>query len=732
MSTTQPKSRQSSCQECHRLKLKCDKMVPCGSCVRRGCISICPTGTLRSTGRGKRSVMSDVPELTAVISEMGERIRQLEQAVADTRSGFPSGHPLLSATSARTPLESHSADALGSFSVNEDGHAVYFGPTAGTEALFSIEGAQGLEPDLPNPLANMRESFPFSADGSSNWDPDLALEHIYAHLPLEARAWTLCETYYRNGCWTGMPVNQSETAELLDLVYHPHHSRPEHQPPITTQKMAVLILIFALGSLVDLTLPPYNSDADAFFDLGIAAMSIQPVFESPTVATIQALTLIASYHAHGGARFSMDAAWSTISLATNISQRLGLDRESFSSKLSPIISNRCRALFWEIYSIETIYGLSVGRPTGTFLSDISCPYPPDDPDDSQPFVKIFPGYRQARWDYTKDVTARVMEAFLKTTKPTYETVLDLDQRIRKYILSSPFESFPTLDDEPPFGFIQRHLIPLFAKIMLLYIHNNSFVEAMRGEDPFSGPYSPSFLACYRSASEVIKADIRNFTTHPLLFTRWWAIWKSLFSSAVIVGTVATKYPRSKTAMHAIVELFTAVDLIEKGAVSSGRARSGLALLQRLRDKAIGVYSQFSGHNLTPPPGDSASESELEIFAGYTRVVAKKVLQRGIHTPPRTESRFPSPPSFRLDDERDEMPKPAFDPSIVQYFDNATPFVDVPPLAEPQLAAFDAGLFFTFPPDAIPGLYTPELAGHEQIFQPDVSQEMQWAEYLQTL
>ncbi|KAJ7028514.1 fungal-specific transcription factor domain-containing protein [Mycena alexandri] len=523
-------SRKTSCLECHRLKLKCDKKFPCSSCTRRGCASICPTGTLRSTGRGKRSVMNNVPELTTVISGMGERIRQLEQAVASTPGGSSSQHPILSAMPPRFPMESHNADALGSFSVNEDGNAVYFGPTAGTEALFSIEGARVAEPDVAiHPLSDIRESFPFAADSSSNWDSDHALGNLFAHLPLEARAWSLCETYYRNGCWTGMPINQSETAELLDLVYI---RGGEHQARATAQQMAVLYLIFALGSLVDLDLPPYNSEANLFFDLACAAMSIKSLFENPTVVTVQALTLVASYYAHGGERFSMDAAWSTISLASSISQSLGLHRESFGSKLPTKVASRCRALFWETYSIETIYGLSVGRPTGTFLSDISCPYPPDDPDDTEPFVKIFLGYRQARWRYTKDVTAPIMEVFLKTTKPSYETVLDMDQRIRKFMLSSPFESFPPLENEPPFAFIQRHLIPLFAKIMLLYIHNNSFVEAMRGGNPFSGPYSASFLACYRSASEIIKADIRNFTTHPLLFTRWWAIWKSLFSSAV--------------------------------------------------------------------------------------------------------------------------------------------------------------------------------------------------------
>ena len=31
---------------CHRLKLRCDRAVPCGSCLKRGCAAICPDGML--------------------------------------------------------------------------------------------------------------------------------------------------------------------------------------------------------------------------------------------------------------------------------------------------------------------------------------------------------------------------------------------------------------------------------------------------------------------------------------------------------------------------------------------------------------------------------------------------------------------------------------------------------------------------------------------------------------
>ncbi|WVQ83747.1 hypothetical protein IAT38_005891 [Cryptococcus sp. DSM 104549] len=43
-----PKKRakqQLSCAECRRLKLKCDREIPCSNCVRRGCRELCPDGT---------------------------------------------------------------------------------------------------------------------------------------------------------------------------------------------------------------------------------------------------------------------------------------------------------------------------------------------------------------------------------------------------------------------------------------------------------------------------------------------------------------------------------------------------------------------------------------------------------------------------------------------------------------------------------------------------------------
>jgi hypothetical protein len=86
-------------------------------------------------------MMSHIPELHNAITEMGERIRQLEHAISKAPHPLYKSRPPEAALSALrvlfgTPMKSTPArtgEALGSLSVNGDGNSVYFGPTAGTE-----------------------------------------------------------------------------------------------------------------------------------------------------------------------------------------------------------------------------------------------------------------------------------------------------------------------------------------------------------------------------------------------------------------------------------------------------------------------------------------------------------------------------------------------------------------------------------------------------------------------
>ncbi|KAJ8073417.1 hypothetical protein PM082_011693 [Marasmius tenuissimus] len=122
--------------------------------VRRGCRSICPTGTLTNVP-GKRLIGSDVTKLHRKIEEMGQRIRQLEDALAIIQASVsPSEqHPLLrdEYLEIKFPLEasednkadqaSELSDEVGTLTLDEDGHIRYLGRSGGTESLLDVRAS---------------------------------------------------------------------------------------------------------------------------------------------------------------------------------------------------------------------------------------------------------------------------------------------------------------------------------------------------------------------------------------------------------------------------------------------------------------------------------------------------------------------------------------------------------------------------------------------------------------
>ncbi|KAJ7058948.1 hypothetical protein C8F01DRAFT_1147605 [Mycena amicta] len=686
--------KKSVCAECHRLKLKCDKQFPCKSCIRRGCEVLCPEGSLISAGRGKRSVRSEAPMLTECITVMGERIRLLEEAVEAhgmPRHIFRAQH---AAAVAEFSVDAV-ADKLGALSVNADGNALYFGVTAGPEALLAMEGLSRTNPsDSHNsPDSFSSSSSSSSADSSSapaslrspaslispTLHPRLqSLHDLRACFPPRLRAHTLCGLFFRHGGWTILPLTQDEVVELFAAVYadndapkspisgsgNSSHGSPQNRLQLSNHRLASAFLILTLGALVDLDLPPFATEASTYFDLACKAMStpahaghelvpfgcddgVLPFLEistEPTVELVQALTLLAIVYGHGGKQFSLDTAFALVSLADSAAKIVSFcsHRASTYAKMEPKRAYRLQALYWELYSLETVCCLSLGRPPNTLSVDITCRPPDDSAEEGQPFMRLYPGYRQGRWGYTTEVIVPILEAFIPATgKPSYPQILEIDRRIRQYIASAPFDSFPNTTAPPKDAkgnergenvstFMQRELIPTFCKIMLMFLHNAHFAELIQEnpEDPLQSSLAPSFLAAYRGASEAIRKVSQCVSSYPDIFSRWWVLWKSLFNAAVVVGTVAATYPRLPMVSTALVDLFNGVELLEFGALSSERAQDGVKILRRLRDNAIAVRAQaprppsFPGVNPTAPcEHDPRAKDELEIFAGHTSFVA---------------------------------------------------------------------------------------------------------------
>ncbi|ORY30771.1 hypothetical protein BCR39DRAFT_598252 [Naematelia encephala] len=90
------KNRELNCAECRRLKLKCDRQVPCSSCIKRSCQDICPDGAREGSKR-----------LThAVPAELQRHIDQLETLLSQKRIDFtPLSSDLPTYTSSHQPSE---------------------------------------------------------------------------------------------------------------------------------------------------------------------------------------------------------------------------------------------------------------------------------------------------------------------------------------------------------------------------------------------------------------------------------------------------------------------------------------------------------------------------------------------------------------------------------------------------------------------------------------------------
>ena len=61
---------------------------------------------------------------------------------------------------------------------------------------------------------------------------------------------------------------------------------------------------------------------------------------------------------------------------------------------------------------------------------------------------------------------------------------------------------------------------------MVFIHKSFFVKAMIDHpiNPLRSAYAPSFLATYRCASGIIKANLHHFEILPNLFPRVWSVW----------------------------------------------------------------------------------------------------------------------------------------------------------------------------------------------------------------
>ncbi|KAJ2927802.1 hypothetical protein H1R20_g9292, partial [Candolleomyces eurysporus] len=678
-----------SCAECRRLKIKCDKQIPCQSCQRRGCVALCPNGSL-STGQGTRFVLAATEHLHRKISTLSDRVRQLEDALSTLQAKHSTEpHPLLAAelvssedkSSADDDLKMRDEtisgesskrggsgqasssgsntgeiiDAFGTLSVSQHGVSRFFGPTGGSESLllsnqespdFDLvtSGSPSLSPPLaegssanastPESLRDSRSpasvgelslfssAFPFTPLGQPTDVQDMIET---THLPILDTALTLADTYFSQVAWLFRGLTKGQIIDdMLPIIYKQKDPEPgeDYSGP---HDLALIFMVFAIGSLVAQDAGHTSAQAEHYYQISRAALSLQPVLEKPSLVTIQSLHLIGIYTAMSGSDrsdSSMEMAWNCITLAAHLSQTIGLHRDSARWGLSPKIVRRRRVLFWDLFVAETWQSLNTGRPPTFSLHYIDCSFPEsEDLDNISPEKKMDSEYELWSFKFAAEVVAEVTARTLTAEAPTYTTIMELDRKVREFPLP---ESMRKAAEE------------------------EAIID--HPENPLKSAYAPSFLASYRASSTILKLVIEQFNVWPNSSARFWTMWTFAFTAAVVFGTVVTRGPRSPLAKSAMKELEQACVLFSKASMYSVRATKALVCIQFSNIALTFLYLSFlygyqpilkklneKAHYAlqaaqSDPSGDNGlhwdikqedTDDELAIFAGHTRFVSVK-------------------------------------------------------------------------------------------------------------
>ncbi|KAH9834766.1 fungal-specific transcription factor domain-containing protein [Rhodofomes roseus] len=664
-----------SCAECRRLKLKCDKTVPCSSCKRRGCSSICPNGSL-TTGQGTRFILADTDRLHRKIAEMSDRIRELEDGLSLCQSSISRDpHPLLShdRLKIKSGLELHSAanarfgdalgeeddeeaeeskyiDSFGTLAVRDDGAATFYGRSAGSESLLLDEGPTpptapmrppSKGPMLPSSLARLTMSFPAAP---SDIPAEDLQELIESYLPPWPRAGQLCDLYLEQAPWFfGAVTRRQLLEEILPLFYDEAAEsgalsntaaafaleRQGGGSSGSSHDLALLFVIFCFGALTDADLPaaPNNPEAERYIQLTRAALNLEPVLDRPpSVVTVQTLSLMGIYQGLVADENSIESTWALMGLSSKLAQSIGLHRDCARWKLSPAEVQKRRALFWELFITDCWQALATGRLPTFALSfvDTELPADPDETlaDDGTP-QPSFSAWK-ARWG--KECLSEVVQGTGTPRAPKYTVILELDRKLR----DMPLPKYAT--GPPPEGKglaeTMSHYMPInYLHLTMLYVHRCFFAQALSDHptDPLRSPYSPSFLAGYRSACILLSSLREQFNLFPIQIARFWVLWTHAFSATVMLASVVTHGGTTKTAQAALGELRLAYDLFENAAKYGGRAVKFLPVVRRLHDKAYATYTQGipPARDIFTPRVDAKQHDELQIFSGRTRTVATK-------------------------------------------------------------------------------------------------------------
>ncbi|TFK32802.1 fungal-specific transcription factor domain-containing protein [Crucibulum laeve] len=668
-----------SCAECRRSKLKCDRVFPCQSCIRRGCAGICPEGTLAAT-KGNKVLMAHAQRLSEQVKALTSRVHELEEALGQTHSKDDSTHSLLqpSVTSNGDP-EAYDecvqdvSEAIGSLSLGVDGQAKYHGESASSEYFQDLLPPAQEEwlmsapkhLDLPQEIINLLNAFPFGLK-----DNPYSRFLFIPYLPTRERAMELTELYYINVAWMYDPIiHQDFVNTILDPIYGT--TGYANLNTLHSHRLALFFILLANGVLYD-THPSAVPMAKQFHALARAALSLDSILVEATCATVQALFLMFRF-IYNSDRSSNEERWLLTGLCARLAQTIGLQRDSAGWNLPPDEIQRRRRLFWELFVWDSWSGVVNGRPAALMIQHTDCQFPDDLDPAAKATGELDLGWHAWKFRYAATCLIASAQHVFSTKTPPYSALLDIDKRIRKFPMPSHLRSPVRVSEAgrswstDPSRAMQQYCALCLRESNLLYIHRSYFAQAIRQdpENPLRHKYAPSVLATYRSACRLISSLRGLYPIHPRISSHSWYFWSGIFSSCIVLGALVVESPGCTLARDALRELESTLPFYEEGSRPC-RAPTTVTILQKLCQRASAAYAAFKAgveDGARQGAGEPGKPDELEVLGGRKSVITPS---SNANSPSNTAS-SPTPLHIEAEDSNSPESHAGAAEMLIEYY-----------------------------------------------------------------
>ena len=174
---------------------------------------------------------------------------------------------------------------------------------------------------LPGELEVFFQSVPLSPLGI----PTGHIRNIVTeYLPPINRAEAICRCFLESMSWMCHIVSLHHLLrEIIPYVYsqRKRDGSSDASPYRGPHALALLFIVLAVGCLVDLSLPPYNSASQRYYVLSLAALGSQPIMEFVSLSTVKTLHLISIYCGMSGTETNMSNQYAVLNLASRLAQK---------------------------------------------------------------------------------------------------------------------------------------------------------------------------------------------------------------------------------------------------------------------------------------------------------------------------------------------------------------------------------------------------------------------------